>query len=288
MTWISWIVPLYKGKKYISGILTNMQEIYTNLQDAYQGSEYCMEVLLVNDDPSESIEVPKYPFKISVIQHKTNRGIHQARITGLQAAKGEFIVFLDQDDHVEPSFLTRHLQVIGSADVCVANGYREYLQGKELLYTKKAAMKLTGQYKMYLFGTDMIFSPGQCLIRKASVPELWQQSVMQTNGCDDFLLWILLFKENAKFVYLWEPLYYHLETEHNFSNDYSRMDRSFAEMIEILEKGNILIAKELNVLKKRLSIKQDKRNSMEKALLKIMLSPRMLYCTLKYKLCGYK
>lgn len=40
LTWISCIVLPYKEKKNIPGILKNMQEIYTNLQDAHHGSEY--------------------------------------------------------------------------------------------------------------------------------------------------------------------------------------------------------------------------------------------------------
>lgn len=285
---ISWIIPVYKGKNYIPGLLKNMQEVYDNMRKSYTCTECDMEVVIINDDPSEIIELQKCSFAVYLIQHQENRGIHQARITGLQAAQGEYIVYLDQDDHVAPEFLTLHLKAIGSADVCVSNGYREFPNRKELLYTKKTAMKLTGQYKVYLYGTDMIFSPGQCLIKKSSIPALWTQKVMKVNGCDDFFLWILLFHSKAEFIYLWEPLYFHRETEQNLSNNSSHMDSSFEEMIKILETENVIPIRDANVLKKRLFIKQTKRKNMHKALWKMMLSPGILYYTLKYKLNGYR
>lgn len=288
MIQVSWIIPLYRGKKYIPNIMDNMLEVYEYMQDIYHNMKYNMEVLLINDDPSESIELHEYPFAVRLIQHQNNMGIHQARITGLHAAQGEFVIFLDQDDHVAPSFLVRQLKEINSADVCVANGYREYPNDKKLLYSRKSAIKLTGKYNVYLYGTDMIFSSGQCLIRKSSIPKSWQQIIMKTNGCDDFLLWILMLKENARFNYLWEPLFFHRETEYNCSNDYSQMDNSFKEMIDILVQSNAINVNEIKVLRKRLYIKQIKRKNKSMAIFKMMMSPKIIYYTIKYKLSGYQ
>lgn len=53
---------------------------------------------------------------------------------------------------------------------------------------------------MYLYGTDMIFSPGQCLIRKAVIPRDWCKRRLTVNGCDDFLLWLLMFHEKEASV----------------------------------------------------------------------------------------
>lgn len=43
----------------------------------------------------------------SILRHKRNRGLSAARNTGLQAAKGCYVYFLDSDDELMPDCLTR-------------------------------------------------------------------------------------------------------------------------------------------------------------------------------------
>lgn len=43
-----------------------------------------------------------------------------------------------------------------------------------------------------------ITSPGHCLIRKTSIPQLWKENILKNNGSDDLLLWLLMLEENKK------------------------------------------------------------------------------------------
>lgn len=71
------------------------------------------EIILVDDGSTDSsgalcdAYAAAYPDLIRVI-HKTNGGLSSARNTGIDAARGEFVVFPDPDDWVEPDYV-RHL-----------------------------------------------------------------------------------------------------------------------------------------------------------------------------------
>lgn len=91
---ISVIIPIYNAELYLNRCIESvLQQSYTNL-----------EIILVNDgslDRSGEIcdsylEIDK---RIKVI-HQKNGGPALARNTGLRAAKGEYIGFIDSDDYI--------------------------------------------------------------------------------------------------------------------------------------------------------------------------------------------
>jgi glycosyltransferase involved in cell wall biosynthesis len=58
--------------------------------------------------------------------HQPNSGVSTARNTGVDAASGEFVVFIDSDDTVSPSYLADlfHLSTSLDLDVAMCNGWR--------------------------------------------------------------------------------------------------------------------------------------------------------------------
>ena len=95
---ISIIVPVFKVEHYLrkcidSLLAQTMREI---------------EIILVDDGspdrcPEICDEYARKDQSIKVI-HQQNRGISAARNAGLAAASGEYIMFVDSDDWVEPDF----------------------------------------------------------------------------------------------------------------------------------------------------------------------------------------
>lgn len=96
---VSIIVPVYNVEKYVERCLqTLMQQTYENI-----------EIIIVDDgSPDRSGAIcDEYALKdprIHVI-HQMNQGISGARNTGLEAAKGEFLAFVDSDDWVSPEMV---------------------------------------------------------------------------------------------------------------------------------------------------------------------------------------
>ncbi len=102
---VSVIIPAYNVAPYIGETLTSVF--------AQTFTDY--EVIIINDGSpdTEEFERALEPFKERIRYLKQeNRGASSARNTGLRAARGEFVAFLDADDLWLPSYLEDQLAVI--------------------------------------------------------------------------------------------------------------------------------------------------------------------------------
>lgn len=93
---ISVIVPVYNGEKTIKRCINSIvSQTYSNL-----------DIVIVNDGSSDNTQficdeiANNYSF-VKVI-NKENAGVSEARNTGIEFCKGEYIVFVDSDDIIEP------------------------------------------------------------------------------------------------------------------------------------------------------------------------------------------
>lgn len=102
---ISVIVPAYKVANYLPDCVGSiLAETFSDF-----------ELILVDDgSPDRTPELcdrlASTDSRIRVI-HKQNQGLGMARNTGLEAARGEWIVFIDGDDTVDPRLLERGVTI---------------------------------------------------------------------------------------------------------------------------------------------------------------------------------
>lgn len=94
------IVPVYNVEKYLSHC---MDSILNQDFDDY-------EIIAVDDEsPDHSInilyEYQKKTDKLKIIRQK-NKGLGGARNTGIQKAKGEYLIFVDSDDYISSKMLS--------------------------------------------------------------------------------------------------------------------------------------------------------------------------------------
>ena len=89
---LSVIVPVYNGEKYISACLKSLTD---QSQDG-------LEIILVNDGSTDGSKfiMKDYTRKYDNITYveQANKGLSEARNTGLEYAQGKYIAFLDGDD----------------------------------------------------------------------------------------------------------------------------------------------------------------------------------------------
>lgn len=92
---ISIIIPVYNTEKYLNRCVESvLNQSYHNL-----------EIILVNDGSTDNSgqicdEYQAKDPRVAVI-HKQNQGVSKARSTGIEVARGEYIVFVDSDDWID-------------------------------------------------------------------------------------------------------------------------------------------------------------------------------------------
>ena len=106
---ISVIIPLYNTEKYIGECLDSV------LSQTYQN----LEIIVVDDCSTDNgVSIAKSR-KVKVIEQK-NMGVSVARNTGIDAATGEFLHFIDADDKLlNNDFYENIIAGVGVADIAV-------------------------------------------------------------------------------------------------------------------------------------------------------------------------
>lgn len=241
---ISIIVPIYHGQKYIESIIEQVEAAAKELK----GLE-TVELVLVNDAPEETLRQYNSEYiDIVVFNTDRNRGIHGARVHGLSKAKGELIVFLDQDDKISTSYIVKQYQNIGSADavVCMAIHEDKPFYSVVLPFEKVICLE-----QMITVGNSIV-SAGQVMVRKSSIPSVWINNIMKNNGADDWLLWMSMMGQGKKFALNSEILFEHVVEGRNTSWNTVAMWTSEQEVFDIIKRNHILTSEKEQTLENAL------------------------------------
>ena len=132
------------------------------------------EVLFINDSPGVDVVLPDYNyngFDIRVYNNEVNMGIQKTRAKGANLACGQWIIFLDQDDELISEGFINHIRLMKNADVVVGNGLYQYADKKVRIYENLRTMQYLIRKKMLIEIRNLIPSPGECLIRKDTIPK---------------------------------------------------------------------------------------------------------------------
>lgn len=209
---ISVIVPVYNKEAYLRACVDSI------LAQDYRN----MEVILVDDastDGSGGI-CDSYGKKERVrVIHQENGGPTAACVAGMQAADGDYYMFVDSDDYVEPDMLSgmvSHLAGVKGEIVC-CNHLLEKQKKTAPVYSAIAPgayekEKLETQVKARLIGQERKVIPlSRCM-------KLCEKSVFEGNEAyydysirfgDDSHMMYPAFLNSSRVVILQDALYYH-------------------------------------------------------------------------------
>ncbi len=121
---ISVVVPAYNVEKYVSKCIKSIcDQTYKDL-----------EIIIVDDGSvDDTLEIcrglAREDTRIAII-HQDNKGVVSARRTGIDAANGELIGFVDGDDWIEPEMFEHMFFNIGDADLISVGSFWEESKGR--------------------------------------------------------------------------------------------------------------------------------------------------------------
>lgn len=203
---ISVIVPVYKAENYLHKCIQSfLSQEFKNF-----------ELILIDDgSPDKSGEICDYYAKIDKrmhVIHKKNEGVSIARQTGINKARGKYIIQADPDDWVERNMLNVLFNEAEAthADVIICDMWIDYSNGHSY---KKKQKPTNLDHNTILNDLFHKLHGSLCnkLIKKECLDKYNIQFLPTISYCEDLLFCIQLYKNPIKTIYLGQAFYHYTQ-----------------------------------------------------------------------------
>lgn len=156
---ISVIVPVYNGKETLVRCAQSIRN--QTCED--------LEIILVDDGSTDGSgalcsALSREDARIRVIR-KENGGVSSARNRGIEAAKGEYVLFMDSDDYMEPVMAEKMLEGIGEDDIAIC-GFHHHYQGRDIIRIPEVPGQSGEENFLSLYGQGFLNMPWNKLYRR--------------------------------------------------------------------------------------------------------------------------
>jgi glycosyltransferase involved in cell wall biosynthesis len=195
------------------------------------------EGIIVNDGSQDKTEEVALEFaekdkRISYIK-KENGGLSSARNTGLEAAKGDYIQFLDSDDIITPDKFTASLATSNGADVIITD-FRMFSKDNSNI---KMPFKLSSTdltFENILMGWDVrfVFPPHSGIFKSHLFKGLRFDETLRAR--EDWLMWLQIFQKDIKTIFIDEPLALYRSSPNSMSQNKFLMDENLISVYKIV------------------------------------------------------
>lgn len=222
MNKVSIVVPIYNAEEHIELCLDSiLNQTYKNI-----------ELILVNDGSTDkSIEIinkykEKYPDIIKII-NKQNSGVSDTRNIGVENATGDFLMFSDNDDYMEPNLIQTYMEANDNDYDIIIGGYLRKTYDGKILFTRKLENKELSPY-----------------IQLASWGKLYKMSFIKENNfkflrtaiADDFYFNIFAYNATDKIKSIDNVGYHWMFNNQSLSNTDSKKMNRTDDLIKTLDK----------------------------------------------------
>jgi glycosyltransferase involved in cell wall biosynthesis len=166
------------------------EEIFGETAQSILGQSLQSWEWIIVDDASESQssrdlihEISARDSRIRVLRHKANRGPGAARNTGVDAAKSEYIYFIDDDDLIEPTTLEKSLWFLET------HPEFDFVNGWSIAFGDQRYLWKAGFDQRDAF-LENNMATGRCMIRKSAHDAAGGFDESLREGFEDWDLWL--------------------------------------------------------------------------------------------------
>lgn len=203
---VSVVIPSYRRR----------DAVLRALQSVFAQTHRPTEIIVVDDGSADgTVEMLRSlpsPLPLVILAHDRNKGGSAARNTGIAAAHGEWIAFLDSDDVWRPEKLERQLDALMRAGPTYGVAYcgirRVDDDGRTIGVARPTA---SGDLFDALLGRNVVGSTSTVIVRRDLLEQVggFDESL---RSCQDWELWLRLAKV-SRFAVVSDPLVDYTDAE---------------------------------------------------------------------------
>ena len=193
MPTVSVVIPNFNNTKFLGNAI----------QSALNQTYRSFEIIVVDDGSTDNCkeEIKKFGQQVRYIW-QINQGLGSARNTGIRAAEGEYIGFLDADDEWLPEFLDKMVsQVTNSSNMAAVYCYAQGIDSEGCNLPQIFGGPVISPEKIYqtILRANFLI-PSTILIRRSIVLSigLFEQTNRMMHGCEDWDLWLRILRNNPQ------------------------------------------------------------------------------------------
>jgi len=222
MAKISIIIPCYNDGAYIQEALDSVKA------QTYQDYE----IIIVNDGSDDEYTKQLLPSltdnKVTLISLPYKSGPSVARNTAIKQANGIYILPLDADDKIAPTYLEKAIQILDSHEnigiVYCEAAYFGSMSGKWGLpeYSKEAFLI-----------NNMIFSTS--LYRKSDWELVGGYNTNMTQGLEDYDFWMSLIERGREVYQIKETLFFYRQKNSSRNRSFLSEENSYRMYVQLFK-----------------------------------------------------
>ncbi|MCQ2238175.1 MAG: glycosyltransferase family 2 protein [Bacteroidaceae bacterium] len=206
---VSVLVPIYNVEPFIGKCLESIiHQTYSNFELV------CCNDASTDGSRKKLIEIfSSYPdLDYKLIDHPVNQGIAQTRNDLLNAATGDYILFVDSDDWIELNMIEIMLNksILSNADLVGCYHYNSRINGSESV--KKVLYSESKDESLRRVITYRICSElWKLLIKRSIIEDNNMRFSSGVNIGEDYLFSIQLYYYASRFAFVTDPLYHYVQ-----------------------------------------------------------------------------
>jgi len=219
---VSIIIPCYNQENFVADAIDSaLKQTYPNI-----------EIVCYNDGSSDNSAkvINEYAQKfnnIIFIDNKENKGVVYGRNNAINSSSGEYILPLDADDKIEPTYVEKAVKVLNE------NPKIGIVYCKARLFGNKTGeWKLPEYDKKEIVYRNCIFC--SALFRKTDFEKVGGYKEYMNKGLEDWDLWLSFIENDYEVFRIDEILFNYRKLDNPTRNDLSKskIDKLFGTILE--------------------------------------------------------